>query len=330
LIVSAQVLIDDYQRGLVAYSDGVITARNTFQKYFQQEELKIYIDRVLNVDAIPAGLGSYFVFKELDRAEAFRASRFCSRVSTPRVQAKVRNFEDYQELLNPLMEFYTKRGRLPIKQELVQEEDIKGEFGTYRRAFNLVLQATNADEWDAISEKRRQDLLIYLALAKFNNRPSSQKLAPELREDIKALFGSYKVACLFADQLLFSVGNIKKIAHLCKQSPLGKKLHNALAIHISALSQLEPLLRLYEGCASRNFSRLEEANVIKLYFDRPKITYLFYPAFDTAPYPTLHSSMAVDLRNLNIVYQNYSERIRPPVLREKQTLVASDYPFFLG
>ncbi|BAU63392.1 hypothetical protein STA3757_07560 [Stanieria sp. NIES-3757] len=328
LIVSAQVLIDDRQRGLVAYGDGIITNRNTFQKYFQQEELKIYIDQVLKVDAIPASLGIYFVFKDSSQAEAFQASRFYSRVNTPRVAIKVRNFEDYQELLTPLMEFFAQKGRLPAKRELAQEEAIKAEFGTYHRAFKLVLQATNVDEWDAITEQRRHDLLIYLALAKFNNRPSSQKLAPELREDFKSLFGSYKVACLFADQLLFSVGNLNKIAYLCHNSSYGKKLKNALVIHASTLGKLEPLLRLYEGCASRNFSRFQDANVIKLYCDQPKITYLFYPDFDTEAFPALHSTMEVNLSTLEIVYRDYSRRIPPLRLEQKSALVSPDYPLY--
>jgi DNA phosphorothioation-associated putative methyltransferase len=40
LIVAAQVLIDDRTRGVIAYGDGIITSRNTFQKYYEQEELK--------------------------------------------------------------------------------------------------------------------------------------------------------------------------------------------------------------------------------------------------------------------------------------------------
>jgi hypothetical protein len=41
LIVAAQVLIDDRTRGVIAYGDGIITRRNTFQKYYEQEELKV-------------------------------------------------------------------------------------------------------------------------------------------------------------------------------------------------------------------------------------------------------------------------------------------------
>ena len=74
LIVAAQVLIDDRTRGVIAYGDGIITSRNTFQKYYEQEELKAYIDQVLGVDAIPVALGIYFVFRDESQAEAFRAS----------------------------------------------------------------------------------------------------------------------------------------------------------------------------------------------------------------------------------------------------------------
>ena len=48
-----KVLIDDPQHGAIAYGDGITTRRHTFQKYFQQAELKAYIDQVLGMDAIP-------------------------------------------------------------------------------------------------------------------------------------------------------------------------------------------------------------------------------------------------------------------------------------
>ncbi|GAB4527660.1 MAG: hypothetical protein Tsb0014_08560 [Pleurocapsa sp.] len=329
LIVSAQVLIDDRRRGLVAYGDGVITNRNTFQKYYEQEELKIYIDQVLGVDSIPVSLGIYCVFRDRELAESFRASRLYSSVSTPRIKANtVRNFEDYCELLTPLMDFYAKRGRLPIKGELSQEKAIKAEFRTYHQAFKCVLQATDEDEWDAIAEKRRQDLLIYLALAKFGGRPTTKQLAPEIKVDFKALFGSYKQACLIADLLLVNVGDLKKIAHLCKTSPIGKRVNNALVIHVSALEKLPALLRLYEGCASRNFYRLETANLIKLYYDRPKIAYLAYPNFDTVAHPILQATMEVNLHNLSVIYHDISDEPNPLILHQKDALVSPDYHLY--
>lgn len=328
LIISAQVLVDDRRRGLVAYGDGIVTNRNTFQKYYEQEELKLYIDQVLEVESIPAGLGIYVVFRNEAEAEFFRASRLYSRLSTPRIQTKVRNFEDYQELLTPLMDFYTKRGRLPIKGELASESAIKAEFRSYQRAFKLVLQATDRQEWDAIAEKRRQDLLVYLALGKFSGRPTIRKLAPEIKADVKALFGSYKQACTIADLLLINVGDMKKIANLCQESEIGKQLNNAIAVHVSALEKLPPLLRLYEGCASRNFYRLENANIIKLYYNKPKITYLVYPEFDTQAHPTLQATMEVDLHNLSVTYHDISDETNPLILHQKDALVAPDHPSY--
>ena len=328
LIVSAQVLVDDRRRGLVAYGDGIVTNRNTFQKYYEQEELKLYIDQVLEVESIPAALGIYVVFRDEADAESFRASRLFSRLSTPKIQAQVKNFEDYQELLTPLMDFYTRRGRLPVKGELETEAEIKAEFRSYQRAFKVILQATSGDEWDALAEKRRQDLLIYLALSKFNGRPTVRKLTPEIKADVKALFGSYKQACTVADLLLMNVGDMKKIANLCQNSTIGKQLRGAIAVHISALEKLPALLRLYEGCASRNFYRLENANIVKLYYNKPKITYLVYPEFDTAAHPALKATMEVDLHNLSVTYHDISDETNPLILHQKDTLVAPDYPSY--
>ena len=328
LIVSAQVLVDDRRRGLVGYGDGVVTNRNTFQKYYEQEELKLYIDQVLDVESIPAGLGIYIIFRHEAEAEFFRASRLYSRLSIPRIQTKVRNFEDYQELLTPLMDFYTKRGRLPVKGELESESAIKAEFRSYQRAFKLILQATDRQEWLAIAEQRRQDFLVYLALGKFSGRPTIRKLAPEIKADVKALFGSYKQACTIADLLLLNVGDMNKIANLCQTSEIGKQLNNAIAVHISALEKLPPLLRLYEGCASRNFYRLENANIVKLYYNKPKITYLVYPEFDTQAHPALKATMEVDLHNLSVTYHDISDETNPLILHQKDTLVAPDYPSY--
>ena len=61
---------------MVAYGDGVITRRNTFQKNYEQEELKVYIDQVLGVDAIPVALGIYLIFRDEAQAQTFRASHW--------------------------------------------------------------------------------------------------------------------------------------------------------------------------------------------------------------------------------------------------------------
>ena len=327
LIVAAQVLIAQ-GNSQIAYGDGIITSRNTFQKYYDQEELKLYIDQVLGVDAVPVALGIYFVFRDEIQAQSFRASRYRSRVSVPKVQLSNKRFEDYKELLTPLMTFFTERGRLPTLEELPETETLSAEFGNLRRAFQIVLQATNPQEWDAVSDRRRQDLLVYLALSHFGHRPKLRDLTSVVQNDIKSLFGGYQQACTAADLMLMSLGNLEVIEERCKSSAIGQKRPNSLWVHASAIEALDPLLRLYEGCASRTIGRPQEANVIKFHFRKPKITYLVCPDFDTAPHPALRTSMQIDLRDLHVHYQDYDLEDNPPLLHQKDLLVTPDYPLY--
>jgi len=330
LIVSAQVLISDIAQGQIAYSDGIVSSRNTFQKYFEQEELKTYIDQVLGVDSVPVALGIYFVFRDEAQAQSFRASRFRSRATTPRIRLTTKRFEDYQELLSPLMAFFTERGRLPVGEELVGFAPLLTEFGTVRKAFNLIIQATNQDDWDAIADKRRQDILVFLALSNFDNpykRLKLNQLTPQYQTDIKSLFGSYQAACTTSDLMLFNLGRSGFINLCCQNSKIGLLDDKFLTIHVSALESLDTMLRLYEGCVSRTIGRMG-ATLIRFHLHKPKITYLFYPEFDTEPHPKMQASMQIDLRDLHIQHKDYTNSENPPILHRKEAYVNTEYPLY--
>ena len=328
LIVAAQVLINAPSKAQLAYGDGIVTRRNTFQKYYEQEELKKYIDEALNVDAVPVALGVYFVFRDEAEKEGFKAIRFFSRTSTPRVRIPSKRFEDYKEKLEPLMDFFTKRGRLPVKGELETEQELLGIFVNFRRAFAVVLQATDEAEWDAIAYRRSLDIQVYLALTHFDQRPAWQKLSPEMRHDIKAFFGSYDEACQVADAKLFSLGKPRVVQTACEKSKIGKQTRSALYVHVCALGELDPLLRIYEGCASRTIGRVDGATLIKFCTDEPRISYLFYPEFDTDPHPALKASITIDLKTLYITHRDYEQRANPPILHRKETFVTTNYPLY--
>jgi DNA phosphorothioation-associated putative methyltransferase len=282
LIVAAQILVNNLG-GMLAYSDGILTKRNTFQKYYQQVELKEYIDRILAVDAIPMGLGIFLVFRSESQAESFRAARLYTRMSTPRVRIESKRFEDYQIQLAPLMEFVSQRGRIPIKGELAAESELVAEFGSLKRAFQIILTATDEAEWDAIAYQRSLDVQVYLALSQFGQRRSLRNLSPSIRADIKAFFGNYEEACEVADRLLFKIGEPGVIKQACQQNKIGKLLPAALYVHISALNEIDPKLRLYEGCASRNIGGTEDANIIKFHTEKPCIPIFIIPTLNRLP-----------------------------------------------
>lgn len=327
LIVAAQILVNDLS-GMLAYGDGILTKRNTFQKYYQQAELKEYIDRILTVDAIPIGLGIFLVFRDECQAESFRAAKLYTRMTTPRVRVESKRFEDYQFQLAPLMAFVSQRGRLPIKGELAAESELNSEFGTIKRAFQIVLTVTDEVEWDAIAYQRSLDLQVYLALTQFGERRSLRKLSSSMKADIKAFFGSYEEACEVADRLLFKIGESGIIKQACHHSKIGKLLPAALYVHISALNEIDPKLRLYEGCASRNIGGMEDANIIKFHTDKPCISYLYYPEFESIAHPTLKWSMLIDLRDLSLRFRDYSQQENPPILHRKETFLSQNHRLY--
>jgi DNA phosphorothioation-associated putative methyltransferase len=327
LIVAAQILVNDL-RGVLAYGDGILTKRNTFQKYYQQVELKEYIDQVLTVDAVPIGLGVFLIFRDESQAETFRAARLYTRMSTPRVRIESKRFEDYQIQLAPLMEFVSQRGRIPIKGELIEEAELVAEFGTLKRAFQIILTATDEAEWDAIAYQRSLDLQVYLALAHFGKGRSFRNLSSAIRADIKAFFGTYEEACEVADRLLFKIGEPGIIKQACQQSKIGKLLPTALYVHISALNEIDPKLRLYEGCASRNIGGTEDANIIKFHTEKPCISYLYYPDFESIAHPTLQWAMLIDLRDLSLRFRDYSQQENPPILHRKETFISQNHPLY--
>ncbi len=80
------------------------------------------------------------------------------------------------------------------------------------------------------------------------------------------------------------------------QATVGKLLPNALYVYRDALESLEPLLRVYEGCARAYLGEVEGANLIKLHRHSEKVSYLAYPDFETDPHPALLRSIKLSLR----------------------------------
>ena len=224
------------------------------------------------------------------------------------------------------MAFHTQRGRLPVKGELANQEQLLVEFSNFRRAFAVILQATDEAEWDALAYRRSLDIQVYLALCHTEGQRSFSKLPKEMRHDIKAFFGDFDDACEVADKKLFSLGQPGVVKAACEKSKIGKLTRSALYVHVSALQELDPLLRIYEGCATRFIGSVDGATLIKFHLDEPRISYLSYPEFDEDAHPALVESINIDLKTLGVTQYNYANRANPPVLHRKETFVASNYP----
>ena len=119
-----------------------------------------------------------------------------------------------------------------------------------------------------------------------------------------------------------------QIINLCQQSNVGKKLPNALYIHISAIASLSPQLQESDRQARLLLPKFVQFTIIKFNYEQPKISYLFYPEFDNDPHPALHQSIQVDLKAQTVQQRDYYNSLNPPILHRKETFVNSDYPHY--
>ena len=228
--------------------------------------------------------------------------------------------------LGALLTFFLCRGRLPHQSELEESESIIQSFGSIRRGFSVLQRMLGKDDWEVVSQVHKNNVLVYLALAKFGKRTAFAKMPFDLKLDIKAFFSSYKKACALADQLLFMAGEQEAVLKAARQATVGKRLPDSLYIHKSSVELLPPLLRVYEGCARYFLGEVEAANLIKLHLLEPKVSYLSYPSFDKDPHPSLAFSLLVDFRKYKIKERDYSERANPPILHRKEEFVDEGYP----
>lgn len=327
LVVSARLTLEAKAlRESTDYEDGCLTSRGTFQKFFEQQELRQWIDRTLEAKAVPAAPGVFYVFRDEQARAQFLASRYRRRLAAPRLTKSAELFARHETVLAPLIEFVGERGRLPQDDELPNAAELADVFGSIRKAFRVVLFATDEADWEAVGKECERDLSIYLALSQFEGRPPFGKLPLSLQRDVKAFFGNYKQACAEADTLLFSLGQPGTVEEACQNSAIGKLTPTALYIHESALYALSPVLRLYEGCARGYLGRVDGANIIKMHRGEPKISYLTYPDFDTDPHSPLAESLTVHLQTFRVKTRRFSTSNNRPILHRKELFVTTDYP----
>lgn len=325
LVVAARPVWEERGISALPHVDGWVTRTGTFQKFFEQEELRTWIDSTLGVPSIAAAPGIFYVFRDPRDGQSFRA-RQVRRTGAPHQRLSESLFEAHRELLDQLCKYVDEHGRLPDRCELVAGPEIVSIFGSMRQAFTVVRRITGDDRWAIARTVAEKNLLVYLALSAFGGRPKMSDLPDDLQSDIRFLFGSYRAAVGDADRLLFATGREEDLDEAIKASPVGKVLPDAFYVHVSAVSALPPVLRVYEGCARVLVGAVEDATIVKLRRVQRKVAYLAYPKFDRDAHPVLESSLRADLRTFDVKWMDFRDSENPPILHRKELFVTGDYP----
>ena len=341
LVVSAMLTNQNVFKGQ-SYNDGVITLRNTFQKYFTQTELKEFISDNLDVDAIPVAPGIFYVFKDTDAEQRFllkrqRSQRNMLRLTyrsanpkQPKLSKHEKKYLVHKHLIDPLWQQTLELGRLPEKSEIENLVDITQSFTTINKALQFMLSQFD----DTLLEQARQnhidDLHIYFALQTFSKRKPYKHLEASLQKDIKAFCGDYKNALGTATSLLYQISNTELISAAClkaTENGLGSlDTEGALILHSSLVEQLPALLRIYIGCSTILYGDIEQTNLIKIHSQSGKLSLMRYENFDDNPLPRLIERVKINLREqLFDVYQ-YGDEYEPTYLYLKSHYINEDLP----
>ena len=325
LVVSARLVWDPDANLGKAYRDGRLTTTGTFQKFYTPEELKGWIESVLRRTAVTAAPGVYYVFRD-ERAAQRLLAQHTRQSSRPRRGIAELLYEQGLPLLGPLEAYVRHHRTLPAPSDLTVSADIIDRFGSMRAAFSLVRKVTGPERWTDVEERARENFLVYAALAAFGGRPKFGDLPDELQYDAKDLYGSYSSACEEADRVLHRIANLDAINQACHAAKFGKLTSEALYVHIDYVSELPPLLRIYEGAARQITGDVDEATLVKLNRLKPQVSFLVYPEFETLAHPPIEASIVAKLGEIRVKYRQFGGSDNPPILHRKELFLPEQHP----
>lgn len=343
LVVSAMLFNQNAFKGQ-AFNDGVITQRNTFQKYFTQSELKEFLTDTLETDAIPVAPGIFFVFKNQDAEQRFllgrqRSQRNVLRLShrpispsEPKLSRNEKKYLAYKHLIDPLWKKTLELGRLPDKSEIDSLVELTEAFGNISKAIRFTLDNNEEALFKQARQSKIEDLITYFALQTFSKRKPYKHLEAGLQRDIKTFFGDYQNAIETARSILFKISNAELIAEACLHATeLGLGYLDegeALHLHTRMVQELPALLRIYIGCATLLYGDIEQTDLIKIHIQSGKLSLMRYDDFENQAIPRLLERVKINLREQTFDLYEYGDAFEPTNLYLKSRYINEEFPHF--
>ena len=321
--------------------DGVVTSRNTFQKYYTQREIRNYIESILKTEAIAVGPGIFYVFKDKIEEQIFLVSREKAKKNWQRLSytgdpdrlaIKQRAFyERNRELLDSFWRKCLELGRIPLNKEFPRSEKLRAVINSHQKAFRLLVVIHGEEIFETAAEARKNDLLVYFALGLFGRRKPYLHMPEGLKRDIKIFWGMYTEAIETAKSLLFSVGKKDVIKNACMQAykelQCGQLVTNhSFIVHRELIEDLPAVLRIYIGCASQLYGDLSQIDLVKIHMTSGKVTLLCYDDFWGKPLPLLLQRVKIKLREQDIDFFDYGDEYPPQPLYLKGVLMQDHMP----
>lgn len=331
LAVSVMVAGESTISQFEPYKDGVVTSLNTFQKYYAQSEIKLYIEKTLNQSAIAVGQGIFFLFRDkleeqeflLERQHIRRSWAYRTRKEKTLKERKItdKTIEENLELFKDFWETSLDLGRIPANSEFEFTDQVRKISGSHNQAHKRLLDYFDKDEFELARKRRREDLLVYFSLGLFSKRNPYSQMPEGLKRDIKAFFTSHKLAIDEATELLFSVGSPDVIKESCEQAYETLQCglldgDHSYTFHKSYLPEVNASLRVYVGCALTLYGEFDDIDLVKAHIGSGKVTFLEYDDWSNEK-PLLQYRIKVKLREQDIDFFEHSRT--PQTIDSKKT-----------
>ncbi len=338
LLVSTLIAGQEAYDDIRPFGDGVLTSRNTFQKFFDPAEIQSLLEDSLHAEAVPVGLGIYLVFRQSADLHDFLASRsrrFIDWESLSRklgllraLKSKVDPYETHRELLDTFWERVLELGRLPRDDEFERLAEVRQTCGSLPKALQLFIDRFGEPTFAAARQRRKEDLLVFVAAAQLRRKIPFNHLSDRLQRDLRSFFGSYANAEEKARDLMFAAGDEDELELALQGLGFGhldpKECH--FTIHRSLLDELPALLRVYVECGARLYGDPRAADLIKIHLHSRKLTFTHYDDFEGKPLPELTLRIKIDLRRRFVTVFEDPPGPKRQLLFFKERFVAADHP----
>lgn len=336
LIVSCMLASESKLSQMTQYKDGVITSRNTFQKYYFQSELQLFIEDTLEKPAISVGPGIFIIFKdELEEQKYLSSKLKRHRQWTSLNKAPSKSdralllIEQHHLLVEDFWNAVLAYGRIPAPDEFTDTNKVIEAFGSAKRLFNLLRTNERKEQFEHAKEIRRDDYLVYFSLGLFSKRLPYKNMPEGKRRDIKAFFISSNTGREEAKELLFKIANNdllhKSALDAKKNIPSIYNVGHSLLLQAKYINELPLILRVYVGAAAVMYGDWNEADVIKIHLTSGKVTFMVYDDFHNKPIPRISERVKVKLADQDIDYFDYVNEVkRPPLLNKHEFMSDKD------
>ena len=309
------------------YKDGFLSSINTFQKYYSATEIEQVVQTILEERPIKMAAGVYIVFKdkELEQEYLFKKQLgLLSEIKTPPKEEAVEKYsvELVDEFVSEILAF----GRVPKIDEINHNlrEIIEETKVSYNRLSRLALSQISISELSKVQEALSSEILIFLAINMFDGRVKYGSLPEKMQNDVKAHFGSLRIANENAEKLLFSLSNVEELFEAALTSEMlgvGSLSDGKFRFHNDQKEKLPTSLKLFFKIGERLHRPIDDGDIVQLHIESKKMSYLRVDDFAKSPLPRIHSREIINFLNLELAYVAHAEQKQVRVLYNKSALM---------